>query len=77
MTILASGLNPTATANLKVDYKRPVHTNQDYMITCEVDKIEGRKVYVKATIFDKDHNVCTEASALFLTVNWGVPMKWK
>lgn len=41
------------------------------MITAEIDKIEGRKVYLKAVIYDKDKTVCTEATGLFLTVKWG------
>lgn len=46
------------------------------MITAEIDKIEGRKVYLKAVIYDKDKTVCTEATGLFLTVKWGGQM-WK
>lgn len=41
------------------------------MITAEIDKIEGRKVYLKATVYDKDKTICTEATGLFLTVSWG------
>lgn len=41
------------------------------IIESKVDKVEGRKVYVTATISDgEDGTVHADASALFLTVNW-------
>ncbi|CAD8160604.1 unnamed protein product [Paramecium octaurelia] len=76
LSYLASGQIPTATANLNINYRKPVKTNHDYMITAEIDKIEGRKVFLKATIYDQDKTICTEATGLFLTVQWGGQM-WK
>lgn len=38
------------------------------MISAEIEKIEGRKVFLKAKIYDKDNVLCTEATGLFLTV---------
>lgn len=52
LSFLASGLTPTATAHLNINYKKPVKCNEDYMIECSIDKIENRKVYMKATIYD-------------------------
>lgn len=46
------------------------------MISCWIDKIDGRKVYLRAKLVDKDGNVYTEATALFIKVQWGVA-NWK
>lgn len=77
LSTVATGLSPTATANLNINYRKPVKIHQDYMITCEVEKVDGRKVHVKAKIYDQDHNVCTEATGLFVTVGWGTSSMWK
>ena len=33
-------------------------------------------MYLKAAVYDKDKNICGEATALFITVNWG-GKQWK
>ena len=50
--------------------------NEDYLIKCTVEKVDGRKVYLRADVYDKDKNLCSSANALFLTVNWG-GKQWK
>lgn len=54
LSTLAAG-KPCATANLSVNYRKPVKVNEDYMINCEVERVEGRKIFLKAQIVDKDH----------------------
>ncbi|CAD8148309.1 unnamed protein product [Paramecium octaurelia] len=76
LSFLAAGFVPTATANLQVDYKKPIKLNEDYLITCEVQNIQGRKVFLKAVVQDSENNICSEANAIFLTVNWG-GNQWK
>lgn len=34
VSIVAFGLEPSATANLNINYRKPLKTNQDYMIAC-------------------------------------------
>ena len=41
------------------------------MITCEVERREGRKIFLKANIIDSDGTIHTEANSLFVKVNWG------
>ena len=42
------------------------------MISCFIEKIDGRKIYVKGVITDITGEVHTEATALFVRVNWGI-----
>ncbi|CAD8090046.1 unnamed protein product [Paramecium sonneborni] len=76
LSFLATGFIPSVTANLQLNFKETIHTNKDYLISCEVEKIQGRKVFLKAVVYDKDKNICGEATALFITVNWG-GKQWK
>ena len=32
--------------------------------------LEGKKIFAKAEIYDKDMNICTIADSLFIRVNW-------
>ena len=67
---------PVATANLNVNYKKPIKVGHDYMMNCFVEKHEGRKIFVKGIIVDQDHNVVSDASALMIQVKWGTSF-WK
>ncbi|KAL5114436.1 hypothetical protein ACEQ8H_007691 [Pleosporales sp. CAS-2024a] len=65
----ASG--PTAqylTAYLNTTYKRPIHTPGAILCTAKIERQEGRKLYVGATIEDGLGTICTIGQGLFIRV---------
>lgn len=46
------------------------------MISCTIEKIDGRKIYLKGVITDVEGKIYTEATALFVRVNWGTSI-WR
>ncbi|KAL4499030.1 hypothetical protein ABPG72_016932 [Tetrahymena utriculariae] len=73
---LSNDLKPCATANLNINYKKPVKVGEEYIIKLEVSKIDGRKVYITAKIEDHKGQIHTESTALMISVNWGTS-SWK
>ncbi|KAF9436079.1 hypothetical protein BGZ76_004863 [Entomortierella beljakovae] len=55
------------TANLNINYRKPVKADQFVMVTAEFEKSEGRKGYTKAVIYDLHGNPLTECTALFVS----------
>ncbi|KAI8640075.1 HotDog domain-containing protein [Parasitella parasitica] len=55
------------TANLNVDYKQAVTSNQWISIHGELDRIEGRKAYAEAWIQTMDGVRTTEAKSLYIS----------
>ncbi|KAI8345663.1 HotDog domain-containing protein [Mortierella sp. GBAus27b] len=55
------------TANLNINYRKPVKADQFVMITAEFEKAEGRKGYTKATIHDLHGNTLVECTALYIS----------
>lgn len=41
------------------------------MANFEIEKIEGRKIYMKCEVVNKDHEIVADATSLFLTIKWG------
>lgn len=68
---LAGDFKPCATATLQINYKKPVKVGEEYIIKLAVDKIDGRKINIKAIVEDQHGVVHTESSALMISVNWG------
>lgn len=62
----------TRTGYLTVNYRAITPLNTDLDIHTQVEKIEGRKVYVRATVKDGDR-LCVEADGLFISLNPGQP----
>ena len=56
------------TANLTVDYRRPVLLEHDYDVAAWCEDIDGRKVRLRAELRDGDE-VIAEASGLFIAVD--------
>ncbi|KAK9717850.1 hypothetical protein K7432_005918 [Basidiobolus ranarum] len=54
------------TANLNINYRKPVMADQFISINAKVTKVEGRKGWVEAQVKDLKGNVLVEASALFI-----------
>ena len=47
-------------------------TNEDFLVSCWIEKLDGRKAYLKSEIRDVKGQLFVEATALFVKVNWGV-----
>ncbi|KAH7412521.1 HotDog domain-containing protein [Cadophora sp. MPI-SDFR-AT-0126] len=58
----------TMTAYLKVDYKRPVATPGTLAVKTWVEKVQGRKIWGRGEVFDKEGKVCATGEALFIVV---------
>lgn len=60
------------TAYLKIDYRSLTPLDTELTAHCEVDRVEGRKVYVRGTLHDGDR-LCAEMDALFIQLKPGQP----
>jgi acyl-coenzyme A thioesterase PaaI-like protein len=60
------------TAFLHVDYRRVALVEREFQVMAEIDRIEGRKIFVSGRLLDGDHVLC-EAEALFLKLLPGQP----
>lgn len=56
---------PAFTANLSINYRKPVLENCEAVIYSRVKEIDGRKLYFEAT-WEKDGVVYADATALFI-----------
>ncbi|CAK4405138.1 unnamed protein product [Aphanomyces euteiches] len=54
------------TANLNVNYRRPLPVERPGIITAQFEKRDGRKLYMNARLEDNDGQLYTEATTLFL-----------
>ncbi|KAF9105583.1 hypothetical protein BGX27_009557 [Mortierella sp. AM989] len=55
------------TANLNVNYRRPVKADQFVMVKAEFEKSEGRKGYTTASVYDLHGNTLVECTALYIS----------
>ncbi|WP_405489811.1 PaaI family thioesterase [Nocardia sp. NBC_00511] len=62
----------TRTAFLHVDYRSITPLNTELRVHGWVERVEGRKVYVRATLHDGDR-LCAEAHGLFILLKPGQP----
>lgn len=60
----------TRTAYLHVDYRSITPLNTELQVHCWVERQEGRKVFVRATMHDGDR-LCAEANGMFLLLKPG------
>ena len=64
------------TANLSVNYRRPVFAESTYLVELRVDRLEKRKkCYLTATISDEKGRVCVEATSLYIVAKVPPPSK--
>ncbi|KAH9091531.1 hypothetical protein Ae201684P_011076 [Aphanomyces euteiches] len=54
------------TANLSVNYRKPLLAKTSGIVHVEIDKLEGRKLYLKARLEDNDGVHYADATALFI-----------
>lgn len=56
------------TANLNVNYRRPIMSDQWVMLKAQLDKLDDRKAFVSASIQSLDgETVFTEATSLYVS----------
>lgn len=60
-----------ATANLNLNYKKPILVGSDYLMEISFEKIEKeRKIFLTAKVLNEKFEICLVAEALFLKVKW-------
>ena len=57
------------TANLTINYKKPIFANNAYVITTKLSKLEGRKLTMEGTLSDKNGAVLAESTSLFIVLS--------
>ncbi|WP_406229541.1 PaaI family thioesterase [Nocardia sp. NBC_01009] len=62
----------TRTASLTVDYRSITPLNTELTVRAWAERMEGRKVFVRATLHDGDR-LCAEARGLFIVLKPGQP----
>lgn len=67
--IMAVKIGRAVTAQLNITYKKPTKSNQTVIVTIKLEKIEGRKIYLKGEMKDIDGNLLSEADSLFVKTN--------
>jgi acyl-coenzyme A thioesterase PaaI-like protein len=66
-TLLVLLRRPAVTARLEVDYRSPAFLGREMALEAWVDRIEGRKLHLAATVHDGD-TLVAEGRALFVEV---------
>jgi len=62
---ILNDLKPVKSANLEVKYNEALETGQEYMLICQVDKIEGQNCQLKSYIRNPKGEVLCESTADF------------
>eukprot|EP00882_Tetradesmus_deserticola_P012165 GHRQ01012889.1.p1 GENE.GHRQ01012889.1~~GHRQ01012889.1.p1 ORF type:complete len:297 (+),score=115.29 GHRQ01012889.1:332-1222(+) len=72
---------PGLTARLELDYKKKISAGTVLLVTTELETVEPRKVWMKATVTDGGSNTFVQGRALFVAPNIGKQFaglfKWK
>lgn len=61
------GLN-TVTAHIEVDFRKPAYVNQPLTLEGEILREEGRKVFAKSRITNKNREVVAEATGILVKI---------
>lgn len=70
LAFMACDFTPAVTAYANLSFQNPLEVGKDYVAVIEVDKVEGRKVFLKGQIIDKEKNVYTTLDTMFIKVKW-------
>jgi thioesterase superfamily protein 4 len=57
---------PPATAKLTVNYRAPIKTPGIVLARATINKVDGRKVWIRATIEDGEGGVFADGEALYI-----------
>ena len=66
MVVSAAGRPDSRTAYLHVDYRRITPTDEPLLARAWIDAVDGRKLFVRATMTDSNGNVLSEANGLMI-----------
>ncbi|WIM89595.1 PaaI family thioesterase [Candidatus Mycobacterium wuenschmannii] len=66
MAVTAADVFPTRTAFLHVDYRKITPIDEPLEARCAVSRIDGRKVFIEATMTSADGAVLSEANGLMV-----------
>ncbi|XP_032375449.1 acyl-coenzyme A thioesterase THEM4 isoform X1 [Etheostoma spectabile] len=62
---------PVMTANLNINYRRPIPLGSTVLLESSLDKKEGRKTFISCKVTSSDGSkLHTETTALFLSINF-------
>ena len=60
------------TAELTIKYRRPVPTGEALMVRTWIERVEGRKIFVKATVEGEERVVLSEGFGVFVALRAGI-----
>jgi acyl-CoA thioesterase FadM len=67
---------PGLTARLEVDYKKPLPSDSLIKCTVQLEEVDKRKVWMRATISDGTSGKhCASAKALFVSPRWSSTLR--
>ncbi len=66
MTVTAAGIRPTRTAFLHVDYRTITPIDEPLEARVSITEVDGRKVFIEATMTSADGTVLSEAHGLMV-----------
>lgn len=67
LNYIASIVANNGAADLNTVYKKPIPVPGPVLCTARIDRQDGRKVYVRATIEDGEGTVYTTAESMFVS----------
>lgn len=70
LCLLVNNYEPCVTANLNLNYKKPIYTGKEYVLIAEYKRKEGKKIYLDCKIINSNEEICLEANSLFIAVDW-------
>jgi acyl-coenzyme A thioesterase PaaI-like protein len=65
---MSCNLPSAFTANLNINYKSPVYANTIVVLTANLIKVDGRKLFMEATMEDCEGKQLVNATTLFITM---------
>jgi acyl-coenzyme A thioesterase PaaI-like protein len=68
---MANKLPQAYTANLNVNFRKPVQENSTVIIKARLHKIEGRKIFMESTMHSENDEILVESTTLFITAQKG------
>lgn len=60
--------SPFVTASMTTDFRRPIETGKPMRAFGKVEKIDGRKCFVRGVIVDEADRIMAKSSGIFVTV---------
>jgi len=68
LACVVNNFGPIVTAYLNTQYHKPMEVDKGYICIAEVDKIQGRKIFIKAKIIDLTGELYVSMDSLYITI---------